>query len=178
MNTFKKTYRYIAIILALLVTFVFTYVASLADKSLTVIINNPPTEEDYLVLKDYCYIYAQTLDTTLIDNEEVEIIKELKDDSIIITANEFRCKVEAKYPIEFKQTNNGEFITSISFDEGEYTEYSNLESLGFYITVIIVFFIFWFALNYMAIYFPVILIADIIAKIIERKKNKEDKNVN
>lgn len=134
------------------------------------------SKEDYLELKDYADIYAKTLDRETIDNNNIEITKEINEKTIIITVNETRGGIEATYPIEFEVSDNfGEYVLKISYKDGKYEEYSNIRNISFYIFGTLFVFVIFGGIIFAILYFPLIWIVSIINWIIVKIKKKKCK---
>ena len=175
MEKFKETYWTICMVIALLITFVITGVNAIQTPGIVAKINNPITETDYQILKDYANTYAKTFDLEDLRLDDITVSSTLNENHIEITVEEVRCKVIATYPVVFEFKSDGEFKTIVAYEEGEYEEVSKLPSTIAVIFSIIIFaFIFW-CLSLATIYYPVIWIISLIL-IIEKgiEKNNED----
>ena len=134
---------------------------------------NKLVKEDYQILKEYADIYAKTLDVNNIE-DDVEITKKIIDDSIIITVNETRGGIKATYPVKLKAvTNEGDFTMNISYENGEYEEYSNIESIFMCILRTITEAIAFGFMIFAIIYFPTIFVVSVVNWIIGKFKKKK-----
>jgi len=169
MKKFKRIYRRVCTVIAIIAAITLTFIDAITYDELIAKFNNPPESEDYQLLKDYAMVYAKTLNTNSIDDESVEITHNIEADYLTITVNEFRCGVEATFPIELKSSENeGELIVTVSYRDVTYKEYSNLNSIGFYIAILILCVMIATVSTFLAIYYPVIFIIWIINKIKKR----------
>lgn len=173
MKKFKETYWKICMVIALLITFIVTGVNAIQTPVIVAKINNPPTETDYQILKNYADSYAKTFDLDSLKADNITVSKTLKENYIEITVEELRCKVIARYPIVFEFKSDGEFETIVAYEEGEYEEISNLPSVISVILAIIFFAVLCWSVSAIIMYYPVIWIASLIIII---KKGIEKNN--
>ena len=175
MNKFKKIYHIISIVLALILAVTLEIWSMVGVPIYTAVFNGDRlVKEDYQVLKEYADIYVKTLNSEDINDDNVEITREIINDSIVITVNETRGGIKATFPIEIKPSaNEGEFIMNISYKEGEYEEYSNIKSIFYYIFEILLVVTVVAFVIYGIIYFPIICIVTIINWIIVKVKKKK-----
>ena len=128
-----------------------------------------PTQEEYLVLKEYSIEYVKTLDKDIIRSENINISHSFENNSIIVTVIDVnRCKIEASYPIRIETLNDGKFITSILFEEAQYKETSYINSKVESIFLLVVEFIGITALLSIVMYE---INSDIVSKIKKKKTN-------
>lgn len=169
MKKFKLIYRMVCTIIAIIAAITLNFIDAITYDELIAKFNNPPQSEDYQLLKDYAMVYAKTLDTNSIDDESVEITHNIEADYLTITVNEFRCGIEATFPIELKSSENeGELIVTVSYQDVTYKEYSNLRSIGEYIAVLILCVLILTVSTFLVMYYPIILVIWIISKIKKR----------
>lgn len=96
-----------------------------------------PSQKEYSILKEYASDYAKTLDSTSIKNDNISISHTVRDGILSVKVETSRCNLEANYLLKEEIVGNGTFITQVSFDKVNYTETSNINSIGHTICILV-----------------------------------------
>ena len=172
MVKFKRIYSIISCVIAVLLGLVISVAICVKDPECVAAFKGDKlTKQDCQVYKKYANSYAKTLNTDAIDNNDIEISKEINENTIIITVNETKGGIKATYPIEIKALQEeGKFVFKISYKDGKYEEYSNIRNISYYIGEILLIFVRFGAGIWLIIHFLIICIVSIINWIIVKVK--------
>ena len=174
-----KTYKKIATAIILIITIallipIIAYGTAISPGMVAAFNNEYPTEEDYEQLKEYALAYAKTSDVNISRADGIESIStEMKDGNLEVVVKSFKADVTAVYPMKTEIVDDkGKTKMTPSYEEGIYTEESNIESAGFYIGSI-----YFLAVIFSAIIFiPLFAIFVAIPCKIIQQRNKKRKN--
>ena len=164
-SDFEEKYRYWLRIVSVFIAIILVSVIVLINTEFRAGLFDRPNKEDYDLLTSYADKYARTLDKSGIVIENIEITTSyIREESIVITVQEMRCKVEAVYPMSITVIDEGEFDVKIFYDKGVYLASSNLNNIVQYIIIVIISIIFF-------TFFVYIIICGVCYSI--RKKRKK-----
>lgn len=158
--------------LALLIPFI-AYGTAINEEMIVAFNNEYPTEEDYNQLKEYALAYAKTGDVNIARADGIESIStEMKDGNLVVVVKSFKADVTASYRMKAETVNDkGETKLTPWYEDGIYTEKSNIESVGTYIGVTYIVAIIFFAMIFLPLYAIFVAIPCKVVK----KRNKKRK---
>ena len=134
MKTALKLYRTIAIIIAIFLGFLFTFIAVNDSPKMQATLGPGVTQQDYYVLTKYAEDISRTMNLNVIEDENVKAEIETHDDVIIIKVESEICGIEAKYPLidmHWYSDVNGDdiqFIAKIDRENVKISEHKNIDS--------------------------------------------------
>lgn len=135
-----KVYRIIVIIVAIILGISLAILGFLSP-STQAAIKEPVTEEYYDFLKENALNVAKTLDKNVITDETLTADFYFSEDELVVTVSSMKANLTAKIPISNHSLNveDGTIISkgTAEFENIEYVEENKLNSVWWYIVVII-----------------------------------------
>ena len=121
----KKMGRYQKIVIAIAIVLgCFCTVLMLNSSAVQMSLNNPTTEEDYVLLEENAMEVARTLDRNVLSDETLSVDFSFNETRLIVEVKSIKAKIIAKIPVLQKQFSIKdeviEYSANLDFENVEY----------------------------------------------------------